>query len=253
MSAPATPATYHTLPPFADLFNKGTPVLTYHKVGPRPSGVRLKGLYVPPERFDSQMAELAAAGFSTVDLADAALPANGAKRMAITFDDSYRNILLNTLEPMRRHGFRAEQFVVADLIGRLNEWDLREGEAPEPLMTESELREWIAAGHAVGSHTLRHLRLTRLSLRDAREEIFASKKKLEDLLGVPVLHFCYPYGDWNEAVRDLVAEAGYITGSTLDYGVNNETSNPRSLRRILVRHPSRSLKALKERFLAGLS
>ena len=252
MPNPSIPGTYHTLAPFADFFKNGTPILAFHKIAPRPPGVRLKGLYVPPSRFEKQMDELAAAGFSTVDLGQAAHPTNGASRFAITCDDGYRNVLLNAIEPMRRHGFRAIQFIVADLIGKLNEWDLREGEAPEPLMTESELREWMAAGHAVGSHSLRHLRLTRLSLRDAREEIVASKKKLEDLLGAPILHFCYPYGDWNEALRDLVLEAGYQTGCTLNFGVNTPAANPHSLTRILVRHPTRSLKALKERFLAGL-
>jgi peptidoglycan/xylan/chitin deacetylase (PgdA/CDA1 family) len=251
MSTSPIPSTYHTLSPFADYFKKGTPILTYHKVAPRPSGVRLKGLYVPPDRFAEQMDELAAAGFSSVDLGQVVQPAEGAKRFVITFDDGCRNVLLNTLEPMRRHGFRAIQFIVADLIGKLNEWDLREGEAPEPLMTESELREWMAAGHEIGSHSLRHLRLSRLSQRDAREEITASKKKLEDILGAPVRHFCYPYGDWNEALRDLVLDAGYQTGCTLNFGVNTPATNPHSLLRILVRHPTRSLKALKKRFLAG--
>jgi peptidoglycan/xylan/chitin deacetylase (PgdA/CDA1 family) len=253
MAKTTIPHTYHTLAPFVDLFKSGTPVLTYHKVGLRPTGVRLKGLYVPPSRFETQMDELAAAGFRTVDLAQSIQPAGGEEgRFVISFDDGCRNVLLNAAEPMRRHGFRAIQFVVADLIGKLNEWDLRDGEAPEPLMTESELREWVAQGHEIGSHSLRHLRLSRLSLRDAREEIFSSKKKLEDLFGAPVKHFCYPYGDWNEAVRDLVGEAGYQTGTTLDFGVNTPQTNPQSLFRIMVRHPTRSLKALKARFLASL-
>ena len=99
------------------------------------------------------------------------------------------------MAPLAGRGWRALQFLVANFIGKLNEWDLRDGEAPEMLMDAAQVRDWLAAGHAVGSHSLSHARLTRLTLRDAREEIFASKKKLEDAFAVPVEHFCYPYGD----------------------------------------------------------
>lgn len=240
----STPGTYHKLTPFQNLFKTGVPVLTYHKIAERPSGVRLKGLYVTPSRFEEQMRELAEAGFKTATLDQTACSSNDQNRFVITFDDGCRNVMTNAMVPMQQHGFHAIQFIVADLIGKLNEWDIREGEVPEQLMNETEIREWLAAGHSIGSHSLRHLRLTRLSVRDAREEISISKKKLEDTFGVPITHFCYPYGDWNEGVRDLVIEAGYTTASTLDYGVNTAETNPKSLRRILVRHPSRSLKTL---------
>jgi peptidoglycan/xylan/chitin deacetylase (PgdA/CDA1 family) len=75
----------------------------------------------------------------------------------------------------------------------------------------------------------------------------ASKKKLEDLFGRRIRHFCYPYGDWNEAVRDLVVEAGYETASSTRFGVNTPETSPFVLCRIMVRHPTRSLKALRAR------
>ena len=202
------PSYYHTLEPFSDFFKTGVPVLTYHKVGRRPFGVRLKGLYVPPDRFATQMEELRQAGFTTVDLDQCGVADNSRNQVVITFDDGCRNVLENTLEPLRQNGFRAIQFIVVDLMGKTNEWDVRDGEVPEPLMSESEVRQWLAAGHSIGSHSLRHLRLTRLSVRDAREEILTSKKKLEDMFGVSIQHFCYPYGDWSPSVRDLVAKRG---------------------------------------------
>ena len=44
--------------PFGGLFEKGMPCLMYHKIGPRPRGVRIKGLYVAPPLFERQLAEL---------------------------------------------------------------------------------------------------------------------------------------------------------------------------------------------------
>jgi len=114
----------------------------------------------------------------------------------------------NALGPLALYKKTAIQFLVPSYIGKLNEWDLRDGETAEPLMDTEHIRDWLRAGHSIGSHSLTHARLTRLTLRDAREEIFASKKKLEDDFAVAIEHFCYPYGDWNEPVRDLVVEAG---------------------------------------------
>jgi peptidoglycan/xylan/chitin deacetylase (PgdA/CDA1 family) len=136
------------------------------------------------------------------------------------------------------------QFLVVNSLGKLNDWDLREGEAPEPLMDAAQVRDWLDAGHHIGSHSLTHARLTRLTVRDAREEIITSKKKLEDMFGRAVDDFCYPYGDFSEAIRDLVREAGYRTACTTHYGVNTASTAPLELRRITVRHPTRSLKSL---------
>jgi peptidoglycan/xylan/chitin deacetylase (PgdA/CDA1 family) len=119
-------------------------------------------------------------------------------------------------------------------------------------MDAAQVRDWLGAGHAIGSHSLTHARLTRLTLRDAREEIFASKKKLEDDFGVAVEHFCYPYGDWTEPVRELVMEAGYRTACTTQFGVNTPATPPLTLHRITVRHPTRTLRALKRKLLGAI-
>jgi peptidoglycan/xylan/chitin deacetylase (PgdA/CDA1 family) len=246
------PEHYHTLPPFRQLFNEGVPILMYHKIAPRPRRVRLKGLYVTPANFTRQLDELKASGFAACNPAEACQNGQPAPRISLTFDDGFRNVFQNALTPLTDGGWRAMQFLVPNFIGRLNEWDLREGEAPEILMDAAEVRDWLGAGHAIGSHSLTHARLTRLTLRDAREEIFVSKKKLEDTFGVEVAHFCYPYGDWSEAVRDLVIEAGYRTACTTQFGVNTVATPPFALHRITVRHPTRTLRSLKRKLLGAI-
>ena len=155
------------------------------------------------------------------------------------------NVLENALAPLAENQFTAIQFLPPSLLGRNNEWDLPGGEAQEPLMDAAQVRDWLDAGHDIGSHTLTHPFLTRLPLSAAREEIFASKKALEDLFGRAVEHFCYPYGDWNPAVRDLVAEAGYRTACTVDFGINAPETSPFELKRVTARYPTRNWKALK--------
>lgn len=237
---------YHSLKPFRGLFESAVPILTYHKVGPRPPRVRLKGLYVSKELFARQLAELREAGFSTTNVNQVlALETKPSERpIALTFDDGFVNVLRHGVPLLAENKFRAIQFLVADLIGKTNEWEQREGEAAEPLMDAAQVREWLAAGHEIGSHTLTHPHLTQLPAAQAREEISASKKKLEDLFGRGVQHFCYPFGDWNESVRDLVVEAGYRTACTTMAGVNVPGAPLYTLKRFTARYPSRSFREM---------
>ena len=235
------PHYYGSLAPFRDAFAGGLPILTYHKLGPRPRRVRLKGLYVSGALFDRQLAELRAAGFTGVP-PDHDLPGGGV--VVITFDDGFHNVHEHGLPLLARHGFRAIQFLLPDLLGQTNTWEQAEGEAPEPLMDEAQVRDWLGAGHWIGSHSLTHPWLTRVPLAQAREEITSSRRRLEDQFGVSVGHFCYPYGDWNEAVRDLVAAAGYRTACTVEPGVNTPETHRLALKRFTARYPSRNLRTL---------
>jgi peptidoglycan/xylan/chitin deacetylase (PgdA/CDA1 family) len=252
MSGSSLPHYFTRLAPFRELFRTGVPVLTYHKLGPRPRRVRLKGLYLSQTLFLRQLRELRAAGFATNDLADVATGAdNAAGRLALTFDDGFANVVRHGLTPLAETGFRAIEFLVAGRLGQMNDWEQAEGEAPERLMDVAQVREWLAAGHVIGSHTCTHPFLTRLAPARAREEIGASRKQLEDLFGQPVRHFCYPYGDWNPAVRDLVAEAGYATACTTGPGVNSATTDCFALKRITARYQTRRLGTIW-RWMRGL-
>ena len=237
--------------PFRQFFATDLPILTYHKIGPRPRGARLKGLYLSHKLFAAQLAELKSAGFKSITLDDALQ--NGSlttapARIVITFDDGFQNTLEHALDPLRENQFRAIQFIVAGCIGQQNIWDGPDGEVPATLMDASQIREWLAAGHQIGSHSLTHPGLTQLDLKVAREEICSSKKLLEDQFGIGIHHFCYPYGDWNPAIRDLVREAGYLSACTTEFGVNKRGDSPLSLKRITARYPSRNWKNFKQWF-----
>lgn len=246
MSPEANKISYSSLAPHRVLFASGLPILTYHHVGPRPAGAKWRSLYVSPRLFARQMSELAAAGYRTTTL-DAPRPAAGnpERRFVVTFDDGYLDTLQHAAPVLARHGFTAIQFLVADQIGGRNEWDVSEGERPSPLMNESQVRAWLAAGHAIGSHTCTHPRLTRLGPAAQREEVRASRLCLEDRFGVPVHHFCFPYGDADASFAPLLEEAGYRTACLhLQSGVNLASTSRFELRRIEARYPKRSLRTL---------
>jgi peptidoglycan/xylan/chitin deacetylase (PgdA/CDA1 family) len=242
------PHYYTSLAPFREAFRTGLPILTYHKLGPRPARVRLKGMYLSRRLFERQLDELVREGFRSVSLSQAGEPVSGgAAAVTLTFDDGFQNVLEQGLPALTRCGFRAIQFLLPDLLGRTNEWEQAEGEVTERLMDAAAVRDWLDAGQEIGSHTRTHPWLTRIPLAMAREEITASRKQLEDRFQVSVRHFCYPYGDWNEAVRDLVAGAGYETACTTDAGLNRPGDNLHTLKRFTARYSSRNLRALWRR------
>jgi len=231
---------YAALGPFRTAFAGGVPALVYHKLGALPLGVKLKSLYVDQALFAWQMRGLKGGGFSSASLdAWRGFSAPDPARAVLTFDDGSRTVLQHGMEELSVNHFTGIQFIVADAIGGVNRWDVRENsEAADPLMDTKDIREWLAAGHEIGAHTLTHPRLTEIPADRAKEEISASKKKLEDLFGIGIRHFCYPYGKWNRLVRDLVEEAGYETAVTLDFGVNSAAEDAFALKRIGARHPS---------------
>jgi peptidoglycan/xylan/chitin deacetylase (PgdA/CDA1 family) len=151
---------------------------------------------------------------------------SGAKEVVLTFDDGSLTALRGAAPVMAECGFTAINYLVADLPGGINEWDASRGEVPDRLMDDAEVREWMAAGHTIGAHTRTHPDLTKIPPDRAREEISGSKKILEDRFGMAVQHFCYPYGKFSPAVRDLVAEAGYETAVTTEPGVWGASMDP---------------------------
>ena len=216
------------------LAGRGLPILAYHKIGSPPRGTTDPFLYVSSRRFDAQLAALRRCGYSPAPLTNV-LPGEGRAGggVVITFDDGCCSVLDQGLAALSRHRFTAIQFLVAGSLGRTNEWDAAKGDVSERLMDEAQVREWLAAGHEIGSHSATHRNLRHLSPAQAREEISGSKKALEDRFGLEVRHFSYPYGSFNPAVRDLVVDAGYRTACTMRFGVNPPATPPFELRRII--------------------
>ncbi|MBV9671541.1 MAG: polysaccharide deacetylase family protein [Verrucomicrobia bacterium] len=219
------PDHYFRLSSFVSLFDSGLPILVYHKLGKAPLFSRRKGLFASRSLIARQLAELKDAGFEF-----GALGASGmGRKIVITFDDGYASSFEQAMNVLSDCGCKAIQFLVSGRIGQANNWD----ETKERLMDKLQGTDWLAAGHSIGSHTVTHADLTRLSEREVREEIVASRKSLEDTFGVAVNHFAYPYGYHDERATAIVQEAGYATAVTTEFGVNPVATNQWKLRRIL--------------------
>ncbi|WP_373278665.1 polysaccharide deacetylase family protein [Castellaniella caeni] len=214
------------------------PILMYHQIGePNPRGTPYRGLTVHPRDFRRQMGWLRLLGYRGLSMARLMPYLRGEKQgkvFGITFDDGYQNVLDHAVPVLEACGFHATNYFVVRQLGGSNLWDQAEGVPTAPLMSAQGLRDWLAAGHEVGSHTLNHPVLPRLSPELAANEIRDSRDALEQLAGAPVRAFCYPYGKYTAALAACAREAGYETATTTARGLARPQDDLFGLPRVAV-------------------
>lgn len=147
------------------------------------------------------------------------------RSVVLSFDDGYENFAEHALPVMAEFGYPSVLFAVSGLLGQPARW-LSSGGQDSPLMSAQQLRQLRSAQVEIGSHTVNHPRLSQLGATEAMREIADSKAALEQSLGEAVDFFAYPYGDYNPAVRDAVAQAGYQAAVTCSRGLANTAPNP---------------------------
>lgn len=198
------------------------PILTYHQIAEAPpKGAPYRSLYVAPRDFARQMAFLALLGYRGLSMGDLQPYLRGeqhGKVVGITFDDGYVNNLTHALPVLQQHGFTSTCYVVSQLLGKTNVWDIPTGIAQVPLMTATQLQQWVAGGQQVGAHTRNHVHLPDVSTEQCAQEIVLGRHELEVGAASPVTHFCYPYGDFNVETVAAVGNAGFESATTTRRG-----------------------------------
>lgn len=81
------------------------------------------------------------------------------------------------------------------------------------LLSENDIKV-LSKDFEIGAHTINHPYLTKIPKLEANYEIYASKKYLEEIIKKQVTSFCYPYGDYNGSVADLVKKNGFKLART---------------------------------------
>lgn len=218
-----------TIDSLRDLYPTRTPILMLHSVS-APRELRLKSLYISPERFTRFMEWLKSSGYISALPADWEKRAANKLRVILTFDDAYDDFMSDAFPVLHRLGFTATVFVVVDRIGKTNDWDESRGFKSRQLLSLEQIRELHRNGVHFGSHTLTHAWLTCASDYELEREVADSKRKLEDLLGAEVSSFAYPWGIADMRVRSAVARAGYQTALTTLEGLNF-SEDPLTLKR----------------------
>ncbi len=221
------------------------PILMYHRIGRITASLPLltRALTVAPAAFAAQMQLLHRHRFHAVTQQElftalehrASLPL---RPVMITFDDGYRDVLWNAAPVLARLHMPATAYVTGRISGR-----------DSSFLTWQELRTLEAHGIQIGSHTVHHLDLTRLSNSAALRELEDSRQILERHLHHPVQWLAYPIGAEDARIRALVREAGYVLAVTEHPGVEQAANHPFELHRYEIRDTTTS--PVLEAFLAG--
>ena len=142
------------------------------------------------------------------------------------------NLLMQKVDPDRQ----------AAWLDQLRNWagPGNEGESIHRSMRQEELKKLAASPWAtIGAHTVTHSALSALSAEQQRNEIFTSKKDLENITGKEITTFSYPFGrkkDYNRTSVHLCREAGFIKAASNFPGQVHRWTDPFQLPRHLVRN-----------------
>jgi len=224
-------------------------VLMYHKVNdlwPNPTTV-------PTSVFAEQMTLLGELGYAPVSLdvvRDHYLYGFELPRRAvlITFDDGYRDNLVNALPILREHGYPAVLFAPVGFLDDSrplpHEEALHALGVRNPTVGWNELSALEEGGVRVESHGIGHRPLSELEPAEAAREIALSKLRLEARLGREVEAYAFVKGshaDFKPEHASLVQQAGYKLAFTSVSGANGPGTDRYRLRRYNIEpYPART-------------
>lgn len=127
--------------------------------------------------------------------------------VSLTFDDGWTSIHDNGLPIMKAHGVVSTQYLVSSFL-----------DSEPDYMTTAQVRDFITAGHQIGSHTFTHPDLTTLSGSSLTTELNGSKNKLSRSFGA-ISDFASPYGAYNASVITAIRKY-YRSHRSVDVGYN---------------------------------
>lgn len=194
-------------------------ILQYHHI----SSTTPPSTSASPEVFEEHLNLIDRLGFQVRPLTEviAAIKAGRPfedKTVAITFDDGYDSIYLEGYPRLKARNWPFTVFISPRAI------DKNHGST----MSWEQLNEMQRNGATIANHSLQHLHLLeRLSGENQetwqqriRNDIQQAQTRLKETLNIDNQLFAYPYGEFDEHLKRLLSEEGYIAFSQQSGPVN---------------------------------
>ncbi|MEA2476652.1 MAG: hypothetical protein QOC87_851 [Actinomycetota bacterium] len=182
--------------------------------------IALHGIEYIPVRYDPQRLFVAPStlrwlverlndwGYEFVrfsDMARAVARDGGHGRVALTFDDGYRNNLYELVPILHATEAVATVFPVTGWLGKVHP------DAPNrPILTRDELRILHAEGVEIGSHTVTHRDLSTADPTEATWELKTSREILAEIIESPINTLAYPFGNATKETVALCRDLGFV-------------------------------------------
>ncbi|MFZ1082827.1 MAG: polysaccharide deacetylase family protein [Candidatus Kryptoniota bacterium] len=221
-------------------------VLMYHRIIMDKDSHNRYSWFVTASQFRRHLELLDKWGYTCINFEDYSLFLKGQialpkKPVILTFDDGYEEIYKYAFPIIREFGVRGTIFVIGERSIKSNVWDKPAGFESANLMNGDQIRELQKSGLEIGSHSMTHADLTKLTKDAAKYEIRRSKESLEDLIQMPVITFAYPYGSVNEELENMVRDAGYEYGCGTYSGSPRFTNDIYNIRRIAITNKANAM------------
>jgi peptidoglycan/xylan/chitin deacetylase (PgdA/CDA1 family) len=208
------------------------PILMYHDVAPWPafSTNLTRSLTVQPEEFDKEMDYLYMNGYTPITLKELNLiwqrqEVMPPKPIVLTFDDGDYGVYKYAYPVLEKYKFKSILFLITKYVKYHTHFYMQRYEIEE--MMKSGLFE-------IGSHTVDHVNLARISPEKALFELQQSKEDIKNYLNYDATSFCYPSGGFDSQVLEYVQECGYTMATTELPGTANQNQDHLLLRRIRI-------------------
>lgn len=146
--------------------------------------------------------------------------ANGKGLLSIAFDDGWRSAYENGLPMLNEKGIKSTEYIMT-----ANWSDPYDPNYIKP----AQILEMYHAGHEIGAHTRTHPHLPELTPEQARLEIEGSKTDLEKL-GIPILTFAYPFGEYSTSTIQITKDAGFVGARSMWRDLNTPSANRYALK-----------------------
>jgi peptidoglycan/xylan/chitin deacetylase (PgdA/CDA1 family) len=200
-------------------------VLCYHAVSPSWD----VDLSVTPDALEEQLQRFSRSGWTFATFTAAVLSPPAGRVLALTFDDAFASVKHYAAPLMARFGVPGTLFVPTSYMSSggplawpgVEHWKRTQHAHELAAMTWDDVGELAQAGWEIGSHTLTHPYLTRLSDAALDDELTRSATECSEHVGRPCTSIAYPYGDVDPRVADRAAAAGYQAGASLSSRLAN--------------------------------
>lgn len=157
---------------------------------------------------------------------------------------SYEDCLERAIQILKQYRDEEIEEILSELSTR---WSINLNLQERSFLSWEEVKEMAQSGLiSFGSHTASHKILTTLSDEELWDELTRSKEKLiaEKVVDSSFIPFCYPNGNYNERIVQLVKEAGYNLAVTTENGWNRFGLDPFTLKRIGIHQDIASTEAI---------
>lgn len=142
---------------------------------------------------------------------------------------------------------------IEDLIGSLSSVLHRVVPPKRVLLDWDEIREMASYGVSFGSHSCSHRILTQIPLSEVKTELIESRNAILQHGVQPASVFCYPNGNFDRDIQELVKQTRYRAAVGCEIGLEcGRPSDPFALKRIGLHEDSSASDPLLALALSGL-